>query len=146
MEMANIAQSQENAVKALPAIAAALQKVTGADGTALHLAEDGGLGNDMGTAGAITPTLLKQDPLVADAITAQGLKYNADVARVSDADTKALYETAEVGAHGAIPVLFRGAVVAVISLQWRRSYEFTDTMRDFIDMAARQVALTLACL
>jgi len=146
MEMANIAQSQENAVKALPAIAAALQKVTGADGTALHLAEDGGLGNDMGTAGAIAPTLLKQDPLVADAIAAQGLKYNADVARVSDADTKALYETAEVGAHGAIPVLFRGAVVAVISLQWRRSYEFTDTMRDFIDMAARQVALTLACL
>lgn len=144
--MADIAQSQDNAVAALPNIAAALQKVTGADGAAVHLVEDGSLGNDMGTAGAIAPELLKQDPLVADAISAQALKYIPDGSRAASAEAKALYETAGVGAHGVAPVRFRGAIVAVVSLQWQRPHEFTETMRDFIDMAAQQVALTLACL
>lgn len=144
--MADIAQAHDNVVAALPDIAVALQKVTGADGAAVHLVEDGGLGNDMGAAGAIAPELLKQDPLVADAITSQTLKYTTDGAKASSAETKALYEAAGVGAHGVAPVLFRGTVVAIVSLQWQQPHEFTETMREFIEMAAQQVALTLACL
>lgn len=146
MEMANIAQSQDHKVAALPAIAAALQKVTGADGAAVHLAGDDGLGDDIGTAGAITPQLIKQDPLVAEAISSQQLKYNADATRGLDADIKDLYITANVGAHGVIPVIFKGSVVAVISLQWQRNHELTEPLRDFLTMAAHQTALTLACL
>lgn len=145
-EMANIAQSQDNKVSALPAIAAALQKVTGADGAAVHLAEDSGLGDDMGTSGTVAAALLKQDPLVTDAISAQELKSIADASKGLDADVKALYEASSVGAHGVAPVLFKGRVVAVISLQWQRSHEFTETLRDFLTMAAHQTALTLACL
>ncbi|RZM78951.1 response regulator [Leptolyngbya iicbica] len=146
MEMANIAQSQETVVTALPAIAAALQKVTAADGAAVHLVEGDTLGDDMGTAGAIAPILLKQDPLIAEAITAQQLKFMPNAAKVSDSTSKELYETHQVGAHGGVPVLFRGAVVAVISLQWQSPHEFTKTLQDFLGMASHQVALTLACL
>ncbi len=146
MEMANIAQSHDNAVAALPTIAAVLQKVAGAEGAGLHLVEDTGLGNDVGVAGTATPELFKQNPLVVEAITSQQSKYVADTSRGVDAEVKALYEAANVGAHGVIPVIFRGAVVALISLQWQQPHEFTETLQDFLTMAAQQVTLTLACL
>ena len=146
MEMANIAQSQADVVAALSPIAAALQKVSAADGVAVHLVDADALGNDMGTAGAVTTALLKQDPLVIEAINAQQLKYLANTAKSSDASLKGLYEENGVGTHGAVPVLFRGAVTAVISLQWQQTQEFTQALQDFLAMASRQVALTLACL
>ncbi len=71
MEMANIAQSQDSVVAALPTIAAVLQKVAGAEGAAIYLVEAGALGSDMGMSGNATPVLFKQDPLVAEAIAAQ---------------------------------------------------------------------------
>ncbi|WP_204139498.1 response regulator [Halomicronema sp. CCY15110] len=146
MEMANIAQSQDTVAAALPAIAAALQKVTAADGVAVHLVDADALGNDMGTAGAIAAALLKQAPLITEAITSQQLKYIINTAKAPNPSTKELYEVHQVGSHGTVPVMFRGAVVAVISLQWQQPHEFTKTLQDFLGMASRQVALTLACL
>jgi CheY-like chemotaxis protein len=146
MEMANIAQSQDTVAAALPAIAAALQKVTAADGVAIHLVEAEALGNDRGTAGAIAAPLLEQDPLITEALTSQQLKYITNTAKVPDLSTKELYKGHHVGACGVMPVLFRGAIIAMISLQWQQPHEFTKTLQDFLGMASRQVALTLACL
>lgn len=146
MEMASIAQSEEDIKAALPAIATVLQKVTGADGAAVHLIENDDLGNDVGTVGMLSTELIKKDSLVADAIAAKAFKSVADSKRVSDADAKAAYESAGIGAHGVAPVLFRGAVIAVVSVQWQTPREFNQANQDFVTMAAQQVALTLACL
>ncbi|MGD1858827.1 MAG: response regulator [Leptolyngbyaceae cyanobacterium] len=146
MEMANIAQSESDVKAALPAIASAVQKVTGADGAAVHLIESEGLGNDVGTAGTLEIELIKKDPLVMEAISTKDLKHTADSKRVSDADAKVAYESAEISAHGVVPVLFRDVVIAVVSLQWQKPRAFTAANQDFVTMAAQQIALTLACL
>ncbi|MEM1281128.1 MAG: GAF domain-containing protein, partial [Cyanobacteria bacterium P01_H01_bin.152] len=82
----------------------------------------------------------------AEALTSQQMKYVVDTAKSTDADVKALYEAANVGAQGVVPVIFRGTVVALISLQWQQPHVFTETLQDFLTMAAQQVTLTLACL
>ncbi|MGF1458794.1 MAG: response regulator [Leptolyngbyaceae cyanobacterium] len=146
MEMVQIAQAHQNMVAALPAIATILQKVTGATGVAVHTVAQSVLAGDVGTAGEVVSSLLKQDPLVAEAITSLELKYIANASRIVDADTRAAYEAAGVQAHGVIPVIFRGEVIAVVSLQWSTPQEFSQHSQDFIKLAAQQVALTVACL
>ena len=146
MKMAEIAQSTDDVTVALPDIATAAQRVIGAQGVAVHLVDQAALADHVGIAGTASSDLIKQDPLVGEAIASSDLKYCADGAKVADAAAKATYEAAGVGAHCVAPVLFRGAVVASVSLQWASPQVFSERSQNFIKMTAQQVALTLACL
>lgn len=147
MEMGTIAESTDDLTVALPQIAAAIQSVVEGQGCAVHLVEGDSLGDVVGLAGTAATELIKQDPLVAEAIATQDVKCCPDIAKSTvDETVKAIYGDANVSAHCVAPVLFRGGVVAILSLQWDCPQVFSDLSQNLIKMAARQVALTLACI
>lgn len=146
MQMSEIAQSTSEMATALPEIAAAIHAVMDCQGCAVHLVEQDSLGDQVGIAGAFSSELLKQDPLVTNAIATRELKGCSDQAKITDGDLKGLYETAQVEAHLVAPVLFREAVIAIVAWQWNSPQKFSEISQNFVKMAAQQVALTLACL
>jgi CheY-like chemotaxis protein len=145
MDMAAIAQSHDDVAVALPQIASAIQEVVGCDGCAVHLVEQGMLGNQVGLGGAASSDLLKSDPLVTEAIATQEIKYCIDAAK-ADAEAKAAYEASGTGAHYVAPAIFRDGVIAVVALRWDKPQLFSELTHNLIAMAAQQVALTLSCI
>lgn len=146
IEMAGIAQSHQGRASALPDIASVLQKVIGADGVVIALVENEMLTDTLGAAGHVAKDFIEQDHLVKDAIAAQDFKSCLDAAKLTDETAKAAYASTGIAAHGSIPVLFRGVVIAVISLQWHEAQNLSGSIQDFIKVSAQQTALTLSCL
>jgi CheY-like chemotaxis protein len=146
MDMAAIAQSAPDVATALPAIANAIQAVVGCHGCAVHLVEQGMLGDQVGMVGETSSALLKSDPLVAEAIATKDPKYCIDTAKAAQAEAKAAYEASHTGAHYVAPAIFREGVVAVVSLRWDQPQLFSELTHNLITMATQQVALTLSCI
>lgn len=146
MEMAAIAQATNDVVTALPKIADAIQSVVKCQGCAVHLVDQGMLGDHVGMTGQASSELIKQDPLVGEAIATQELKCCSDATKNAAAVVSSVYEAGAVGAHCVAPVLFRDGVIAIVSLQWDSPQTFSDPSQNLITMASQQVALTLACI
>jgi response regulator RpfG family c-di-GMP phosphodiesterase len=143
--LANIPQTVEDTQAAMGAIAIVLQETLLATGCAVHEVTGEALGDQVGTAGTVDIALLKGDTLVTDAIAQKTLQLVPQASAPGVAEA-ALYESAGIQAHCLAPVVFREVVVAVISLQWQSPQEFSESTLQLIQLAAKQVGLTLNCL
>lgn len=146
MDMAAIAQASSNIASALPQIAEAIQTVIPCDGCAVHLVEQGTLGDQVGIAGTISTDLIKQDDLVEVAIAAKSLQCCLDISQNPHTEAQAIYEATKTSAHCIAPVLFREGVIAIVSFQWASPRGGSEWRENLINMAAQQVALTLSCI
>lgn len=86
---------------------------------------------------------LEDDSLVAGAIATHKLQVWVDSANaeaIADADR---YRAAGLKAHLVVPVLYRGQVLAILSLQWLQPCKLSEDEVKLIHLSAQQVGLAL---
>lgn len=146
MKMAEIAQTSTDLDGALPEMAQALQATFSSKGCVVQLVENGGLAPQIGLGGDASPEVLKEDPLVTAAIADKTLQLCDNTAHEANAEAKAAHESVDIGARCIAPVLFRDQLTAIVVIQYARAQEISKSTQELLQLAAKQVGLTLACL
>ena len=145
-KMAEIAQTAADIETALPAIAQVIHTVVRCRGCVVHLANGENLGDKAKTAGDANIAVLKEEPLVTTALTSKALQICKNTATDLGPEVNTAYQASGIGAYCIAPVIFRGEVTAVISLQWADPQDFSKATQDLFLLAAKQAGLALACL
>ncbi len=142
LSLTDIAQRGEPLNATLTAIAEALNTHLSTGGCVVSTVTDDQLGDVVGVGGQGNTELLRDNPMVTAAIAQRTPQTLADTSTAEAAET---YQGAGVQVHSVIPVVFRDAVVAVISCQWPKAQVFAEGQLSLLTLAARQVGVTLTC-
>ncbi len=89
---------------------------------------------------------IEQDPLLPEAIATKTLQAWANVPENSAAPATAYYQAAGLQAHVLMPVVYRDEVLAVLSLQWKRTFKLPEDELKLIYLSAQQVGLALTSM
>lgn len=89
---------------------------------------------------------LAQNPLAKTAIASQAIQVAANIPADPALRNITHYVEAGIEAHLIIPVLNRGHVVALLSLQWQHPCALREYELVRLQLAAQQVALALCCV
>ncbi|HEY9648033.1 MAG TPA: response regulator [Chroococcidiopsis sp.] len=131
----------------LEPIATIFGETFGADGSILQLVNGGVLDSAQGiytTIGELK-NWLGQDPLVKEAIATQKMQVAVNVPNDNALSSVPHYAEAGIQAHLIVPILFRDAVLAILSLQWKQPCALREDELTLLHLSAQQVALALAC-
>lgn len=143
-----VAQEAEDLQKALTAIAMALGDNFLADVCIVQLVKDGTLALTYGvhTPGDPVENWLAQDPLTQTAITSKTIQASVNVPTDAELATLDHYQTSGIQAHLSIPALYRGEVLAIISLQWKQPCKLRPDELTTVYLCAEQIALVVTAL
>lgn len=141
-----VAQESSSLEGSLQPIASAFGKTFSADGCILQLVEKGALAAE-GTFSSTDPleNWLERDPLVKAAIATQKAQVSANVSADATLSEVPHYSRSGIQAHLVIPVMLRGEVLAVLSLQWKQPCTLREDERLLLHLSAQQVAVALTC-
>lgn len=141
-------QSATSVESCLEPIAAAFGQTYGADVAILQLVEGGALAAAQGVynKGDGSENWLAKDPLVKDAIAVQKMQVSVNIPADASLSSVDHYSASGIQAHLLIPIIYRGGVLAVLSLQWKQPCSLREDELAVLHLAAQQVALTLACV
>jgi len=143
-KIVQVAQDARNVEATLEPIAEAFGDSFYADGCILQLVEGNTLGSAQGTYsedGGLENWLAK-DSLVSEAIALHKLQAWANVPG-NPTPSAEHYQAAGLQAHLVIPIIYRGEVLAVLSLQWKRPSKLREDEIRLIHLSSQQVALAL---
>jgi CheY-like chemotaxis protein len=132
----------------LQTIATLCGQTFSADGCILQLVDDGQMLGQQSvySANGELKNWLAQDPLAQNAISTQKMQVAVNVP--SDAALANVQHYAEHGiqAHLIVPVTFQQAVLAVLSLQWKKPYVLSEDELNVIHISSQQVGMALTCV
>lgn len=89
---------------------------------------------------------LADDPLVAEAIASHAIQLSANIPADAKLSTLVHYGSSGIQSHVVLPALHRGAVTALVSLQWRHPSEFAEMEIEHLYLATQQISLALLSL
>lgn len=140
-----VAQESPNVAATLEPIASAFGKNFSADGCILQQVEGNQLVAAKGTYSAVgdTENWLEKDPLVQDAIASGKLQIWVNTPGNPPPEGIEQYQASGLQAHLVIPIIYRGDVLALLSLQWKRPCKLREDELKLIHLSAQQVALVL---
>lgn len=140
-----VAQSAVSLEECLEPIAEAFGENFKADGCILQLVEANNLDSAQGIYSADSPVenWLAKDPLAQDAIATKQMQACVNVPADANLAGVAHYPASGVEAHLIVPILYRGKVLAVLSLQWKRPCQLREDEITLIHLSAQQIALVL---
>jgi CheY-like chemotaxis protein len=144
----SVIQSATSVEASVEAIAKALGTTFNADSCILQILEGTSFGALQGTF-SINGDLanwLEKDALIAEAIASQKIQAAVDIP--SDPNLAAIehYTASNTQAHFAVPILYQGKCLAVLSLQWKQPCTLREDELVLLHISAQQVALALTCL
>lgn len=146
MAIAQSAQTATTIDNCLQSLAAAFGENFSADGCIIQLVEGDSPSNVTGVSGKVTDTAwLADNPLTKVAIADQRLQVCGDVVANPNLATVSAYQTDNIRAHLVTPILYRGSVLGILSLQWQQTYEPDQATLDVIYLCAQQSALAIVC-
>ncbi|MGB3672302.1 MAG: response regulator [Phormidesmis sp.] len=136
------AQAMEKA-EALTFLAESFGQILNADACSLLLA-DGQVasGADGSIDSGIDSGAIAANSLVQSVLTSQAAQFAINVQSNPDAASEALY-AAGTECHLAVPVIYRGELLAALSLQWNTAYNTLDDVSQLLSLVAPQIALSL---
>jgi CheY-like chemotaxis protein len=141
-----VAQESDNLEACLEPIAQAFANSFWADCCILQLVENNTLTEIQGTytTSEAIENPLDEDPLAQEAIANHSLQVWVNAPKAPLSAGAEHYQTLGIQAHLVVPILYRGSLLAVVSLQWKQR---TTPMREdelkLIHMSAQQVGLVL---
>jgi CheY-like chemotaxis protein len=141
------AQQADTLQDCLVPIATAFGKNFHADGCILQLIEGNQLIEAQGTFsshGAVE-NWLAGDPLVTEAIAAEQIQVSVNIPADATLSGVGHYAASGIQAHLIVPVIHRGQVLGVLSLQWKQPCTLREDELLMLHMSAQQVALALCC-
>lgn len=88
---------------------------------------------------------LDQDPLVNAAIATHKIQISVNVPADNDLAAVEHYNISGTQAHLAVPIIYRGRILAVLSLQWKHPCTLREDELLMLHLSAQQTALALNC-
>ncbi len=140
-----LVQQAANANEMLTPISATFGENFVADACVLEFVNGGELTGKAGKYGT-TDNWLATDPLVQQAIASSKVQGCADISSDPALATVEHYQASSIQAHLAVPIIYRGQVLAIMSLQWKQRHTLREDEVVLIHLAAQQVGLALVCL
>ena len=140
-----VAQESPSLDACLEPIATAFCQTFVADSCILQLVEQGDLTESEGCYSQQGDTVnwLAQDPLVKTAIDTKQMQVAANVSADGNLADVTHYQDSAVQAHLAIPIIYRGKAMAILSLQWQKPCVLGDEELTLIHLSAQQLAIAL---
>ncbi len=139
MAVGQIAAQAMEKMEALEFLAESFGQILYADTCSLLLADrQGAEGANSGEDGGA----IAENSLIQSALTSQTVKYITNVQSNPAIVNEALYATG-TECHLVAPVVYRGGLLAVLSLQWKTAYSKLDDVSQLLNLIAPQVALSL---
>ena len=140
-----VAQESPNVEATLEPIASAFGNNFSADGCILQQVEGNQMVAAKGTYSAVgdTENWLEKDPLAQDAIASGKLRIWVNTPGNTPPEGMEQYQASGLQAHLAVPIIYRGDVLALLSLQWKRPCKLREDELKLIHLSAQQVALVL---
>ncbi|MBE9128402.1 MULTISPECIES: response regulator [unclassified Coleofasciculus] len=141
------AQESESLETSLNQVAKAFGDSFGADVCIVQLIGNSRLAEAQGTytKGATTAISLENDPLVQEAIETHQLQLWVNSTGAIAPTGAEHYQSAGIQMHLLIPVVYRGELLAVLSLQWQqRTGTLSEEELKLIHLSAQQVGLAIA--
>ncbi|MEM9803784.1 MAG: response regulator [Cyanobacteria bacterium P01_D01_bin.56] len=89
---------------------------------------------------------LEQNPLVQAAIESCTIQVNPDVLADDDTVPGGLYAATSTQAHLVAPVMFQNRLLAVVSMHWGQSYRTLEDVREMLNIATQQLAISIIAL
>ncbi len=145
------AQDATDLGSCLPPIADAFGKTFRADGCIVQQVQDGALVSSSGIymgegEGDRLENWLDKDVLTKEAIASQKMQVALNIPADSNLTAAEHYAASGIQAHLIVPAVYRNAVNAVISVQWRQPCTLREDELGLLHLSAQQVALALACV
>jgi CheY-like chemotaxis protein len=141
-----VAQESDSVESCLEPIACAFGENFGADSCILQLVENNTLTAAQGiyTTSEIIENNLEEDPFAREAIATHTLQVWVNAPGVTLPVGAEYYQSVGLHAHLLIPILYRGSLLAVLSLQWRHKRPpLREDELKLIHLSAQQVGLAL---
>jgi CheY-like chemotaxis protein len=148
--MATIVQVAQDATSldaTLMPLAKAFCRSFSADGAILQLVEAGKLGRLQGSYGpeGSVSNWLSQDSLVETSIGSGKMQVAVNIPADAQLSAEAHYGEDGVQAHVVVPVILRGELLAILSIQWQQPATLRQDELVLLHLSAQQVALALTC-
>jgi CheY-like chemotaxis protein len=89
---------------------------------------------------------LSQSALVQRAITTQALQMVADIGTDAELAGAEFYQTTQTQSHMAVPIVYQGTLMGVLSLQWQSAYNTLEDVGQMMNLLCFQMALAMAAL
>ncbi len=138
--------SAESTQTALTPIATAFGENFGVDSCNLQLVTDGNLVANMGTYGSPSSANCLMSPLIQEAITTGQLQLSVNIPKDPNLASVACYLENGIEAHLALPIIYRGEVLAILSLQWKQPCTLREDEIRLIHLSGQLVALALTAI
>jgi GAF domain-containing protein len=142
------------ATEAAPSLEASLAPVArafgesfAADRCIVQLVEGNALVVAQGTysIGGVVENWLAQDPLTTEAIATQKMRLLVNILENKDLVDIHHYQATGIQAHLSVPIIYRGEVLAVLSLQWKQPCPLLEDDLRMIHLSAQMLAIALTC-
>lgn len=139
------AQSAASVEECLKPIAEAFGESFNADGCILQLVEGDTLSPAQGIYSIDGPleNWLAKDPLAQEALATKQMQVSVNVPTDANLAGVPHYSASGIEAHLIVPSIYRGKVLGVLSLQWKRPCQLREDEIKLIHLCAQQVALAL---
>jgi CheY-like chemotaxis protein len=133
--------------ESLTPIARAFGESLAADGCILQLVQGNALVADQGSYSDDEPVenWLAQDPLTTEAIATHQMQASVNIPGEPQLAGMKHYQESGVQAHLIIPITYRGEVLAVLSLQWKKPCTLREDELRLIHISAQLVAIAITC-
>jgi CheY-like chemotaxis protein len=143
-----LAQTADSVASSLEPMATALGEHWAVENCIIQLIDETGFSPTVGvySRGGKVENWLSSDPLVSKALESQALQASINIANDPNLSGVAHYQSSGIQAHIAIPVVYRGKLTAIISLQWSKPCSLLPDEITTVNLSSQQVALVLASL
>lgn len=143
-----LAQTADSVASSLEPMVTLLGEHWAVENCIIQLIDETGFSPHVGlySKGGKVENWLSSDPLVSKALESQALQASINIATDSTLSGVAHYQSSGIQAHIAIPVVYRGQVTAIISLQWSKPCSLLPDEITTVNLSSQQVALVLASL
>lgn len=140
-----VAQAASSSEDCLNPLARAFGENFDADGCIVQMVKGDALDSAQGIYSADDPVdnWLAQDPMAKEAIASGQMQVSVNVPADTNLAGVEHYPASGVQAHLIIPIMYRGNVLAVLSLQWKQPCQLREDELKLIHLSAQQVALAL---
>lgn len=144
----HVTQASTSVEACLEPLAIAFGKTFHADGCILQLVDAALLASPQGiySANGAIENWLAKDSLTQAAISTQKIQVAVDIPSDSALASAEYYTTSGTQAHLIVPVVYRGQVLGVLSLQWKKPCTLREDELVLLHLSAQQVALAIACM
>jgi CheY-like chemotaxis protein len=144
----DISQQADDFSKALKALAGAFAETFNTDICILQMVQDKALTAESGIWGEVAPadSWLAEDPLTIEAIASEKTQVVVNTTADANLTSNEHYQKTGIKSHLVMPLIYRGNIIGILSLQWCRSGQLHPDEVNTLVLCGQQLVLALACL